>query len=452
MSAILDLEVLESAPSESPIRPASDNAPVPSDVSGEMGDSVRVYLRSIRDIPVLGREEQAVLATNMAESEAEFRQSVAGIPWIAQALVERWQDRIRTGHVTGALARTHRDVGAADPSEQIDSAMAKIERMLNRRREMAAESSRAKAADERLAEVVLGADLALEVLIEAHSGAWRRFQADVGVPASERRLLAGRRARRRLEAARTSLERYFELRGRFIQHNLRLVVSFAKRFRGRGVSFLDLIQEGNQGLIRAVEKFDASRGWAFSTYASWWIQQALIRAVQSQVASIRVPSHVHDLQRRFNEAERQMRATEAREPTREEIADELGLGGMQRQQLQAGMATVVSINAPIPRGDSLELEDAIPDEDAPVPDDDIDSDVVREHVGEWLSTLRPRERQVLEWRFGFGDHPEMTLEAVGRRLGLSRERVRQIERGALESLRERSAGTSLAAELRALDS
>jgi RNA polymerase sigma factor (sigma-70 family) len=325
--------------------------------------------------------------------------------------------------------------------------MRPIERHLERRLSARADSAPAQVAERRLASALAKGELALDLFLEAFEGAWERLEdRDLGAP-EERKLLAGRRIRRRLERARRALDQYLELRSRFVEHNLRLVVSFAKRFRGRGVSFLDLIQEGNHGLIRAVEKFDPSRGYAFSTYASWWIQQALIRAIQSQGRSVRVPSHVHDLQRRFLEAEREVRARVTPEPDTDEVADALELGAMQREQLSAGLSSVVSMSTPLARGESLSLEDAIPDEQTGDPADSVDGDVLRNGVARWLDTLRPRERQVIEWRFGFGPEPEMTLEAIGERLGLSRERVRQIERGALESLRGRPDVNELAGEL-----
>jgi len=416
-------------------------------VDAEGGDLVRSYLRSIRDIPVLGREEQGALATAMRQAEQAFRGSVSGVPWVAHRVHELWVDRRRTGHVTASLSSRFREGSGTDPGPQVDEALERVGKHLARRAALPADSPGAAVQESRMAAALSDADLALDVLTDAYRAARDRLSDRQLASRAERRLLAGRRVRRALERADRSLSEYHVLRSRFIRHNLRLVVSFAKRFRGRGVSFLDLIQEGNQGLIRAVEKFEPERGYAFSTYASWWIQQALIRAIQAQARSIRVPSHVHDLQRRYLDAERALRARQAEEPGVDQVADALSLGDMQRQQLRAGLAPVMSMSTPLARGDALSLEDAISDENAIDPATHLDESSLGYQVARWLEALRPRERQVIEWRFGFGSEPEMTLEAIGERLGLSRERVRQIERGALDSLRRRHDVVELADEL-----
>jgi len=411
-------------------------------LQGGADDPIRSYLRSIRDVAVLSRDEQLALGAELDGHEQAFREAMANVPWTAAALVERWRERRRTGHVTGSLSARFRDGRGGDPSADIDRALGRAERCLEQRGKASDRAAVARA-DRRLARAVQDADIALDVLIDIHRAARAHTPQDT----AERRLFGGAAGRRQLERARRELEAWEATRGRFVVHNLRLVVSFAKKFRGRGVPFLDLIQEGNQGLIRAVEKFDHRRGHKFSTYAAWWIQQALIRAVQNQARTVRVPSHVHDLQRRYTHAERELRVRDALEPGETEVADHLGLDAFQREQLSAGMAPIVSTSAPVAGTDDLTIEDVIADDDDREPGEDHDRDAVRGCVTRLMENLRPRERQVLEWRFGFGAEPEMTLEAIGRRLGLSRERVRQIERGALEALRGQRDADSLAREL-----
>ncbi len=434
----------------------SGSSPVRASADPDV-DSLSRYLASIRHLPLLTWEQTVELSATMEDAEQAFREAVLAVPATAARLLERWHERRRAGHVTGALSAGYRDGSGRDYGVQIDRTLRAVEKLVEQRDALAAGRHAKVRSDleSKVAAKLARGQIAFEVLLDTYRelGDLSGSESN-GSVATRRRELGLRVAhdRPRLARATEALERLEEAKRTFVQHNLRLVVDCSKRYRNMGVPFLDLIQEGNLGLIRAVEKFDHRRGFKFSTYAVWWIQQSLIRVIQNHSRTVRVPSHIYERQLRYRRVVQELRQRHGRLPRREELAAALELSPEAVDQIEASMRPIASIHSRLSDADERSLEEVLPDEDAVDPGEGVDREQVARVLDRLLDVLAPRERTIVELRFGLREEAEtLTLQEIGQRLGLSRERVRQIEARALARMREHDEAGDLAASLESID-
>jgi RNA polymerase primary sigma factor len=273
-------------------------------------------------------------------------------------------------------------------------------------------------------------EVTLAKQLEGGRAALQELERDGHRPAERERLLHA------IEAGNTA-------RAHLIKANTRLVVSIAKRYMGQGVPFLDLIQEGNLGLMKAVEKFDYRRGCKFSTYATWWIRQSITRALAEQGRIIRLPSHVGDRIRKVYRTAQQLEQDSGQRPTPLEIADQMGLDPSKIRWLIKVSRRPLSLEKPVGEEEDSELGEFIEDEDSPTPTDSVTLSLLEQKMDQVLATLSPREARILRLRFGLQDGRSYTLKEVGEKFGLTRERIRQIEREALGRLRHPSRSRQL---------
>ena len=431
-------------------RTSRDRAAVRSEHGAE---PLAAYFAEIAHIPTLSREEQLLLAKEVETATVAWRASLFAIPWTARELVRLWNERREHGRATGRLSEAY-GAGAAAAGEQLDAAFERMRRPLARR-ERALDAGDAKAIARADAAIVRSLEEAEISLVQL-----RRIHQRLVERAAE--LRAARGARRRnleaelgLDAAQLALrigelteahERMSEAKNRFAWHNLKLVVAVSKDFRNLGLSFPDLIQEGNTGLIRAVEKFDWRRGFKFSTYAVWWIRQALVRAIQNQSRTIRIPSHQYDRMRWYQEARAGLATQLERSPTPEEVATSLGIELEEAEALESMAQEPLSLDAEVDdeSRSSRSLADRLEDASLSSPVESLDHARLRNTALRGLELLESRERQILRWRFGLDGGREHTLQEIGTRLGISRERARQLEAKALGRLRQDTIGSDLA--------
>jgi RNA polymerase sigma factor (sigma-70 family) len=424
-------------------------------------ESLEAYFRDIAAIPTLTREGEVLIAKEIEASTHDFQKQVLAVPLTARIALEIWREIREGGRVTGKMSEAFgsgSDAGA-ELTARVDAALAATERLVARRAAVAADRKRVQRIDQQIARRLATAGLSLQLFtkIRARLAEARRraralssaapaeraaFEAELGMPVGD-----FLEAMKRIEDAWRRMD---DAKNTFVRHNLKLVVAISKEYRNMGISFLDLIQEGNLGLIRAVEKFDHTRGHKFSTYAMWWIRQALIRAIQNQSRTIRIPSHMHDTLVRYNRALGALERRLGRRPTPAEVAERLGMDPAQAEALEQLTRDPVSLEAEVRGAEDKTVKDFVADVTIPAPHASLDRGRLERAARTSIQNLSERERNILRWRFGMLGDEDHTLEEIGAKLGLSRERVRQLESRALAKLRSLPQARELAAYVASL--
>jgi RNA polymerase primary sigma factor len=414
---------------EGTFTPGEEDSAGPSNDNLSADDALGLYLQQMGSIPMLNREAETELAGRLERARARYRRAALSSWTVLARLVETFE-RTRAGGL--ALDR----VIDAVPSRGLtaEAVAARLPRSLEALRALRREASQSPAPDGRARR------RALRRAVQLAEGLSPRTELlDLwaeGLKSSPVSPADAEELRRLLPVLQRRRRAYLRARRELAEANLRLVVSVAKRYRGRGLPFADLIQEGNGGLMRAVDKFDHRLGYKFGTYATWWIRQGITRALSELSRTVRVPCHHVALLRQIERVTRELTVDKGREPTLQEVATALNITPEQTYSLRAAGRQTVSLDEPRGEGEGPGLEGYLSDTRGEGAGEDHDQRLLKERIDAALDTLAPRDRLVLELRFGLRDGQPRSLEEIAQQFGLTRERIRQIESRGLLKLRE----------------